>query len=84
MTSRRIARSAAGLRQPVRLAPCLTTLALALAGCTSQAWYESARQSAALECQKQPAGAYEECMSRVNQKSYEDYRREREAVKQTP
>lgn len=57
---------------------------LAMAGCTSQAWYESARQSAELECQKQPAGAYEECMSRVNRKTYEDYRREREAVKQAP
>lgn len=57
---------------------------LALAGCSSQAWYEGARASAELECQRQPAGAYEECMSRVSKKSYEDYRRERAAVKQAP
>lgn len=62
---------------------CLQLAAL-LAGCSTAAWYESARVSAELECQKQPAGAYEECMSRVNQKSYKDYRREREAVKPAP
>lgn len=59
-------------------------LAATLGGCTRAAWYESARVSAEAQCQKQPAGAYEECMSRVSRKSYEDYRREREAVKPAP
>lgn len=70
------------LRSPLVVGGLL--LLAGVAGCTSQAWYESARASAELECQRQPAGAYEECMSRVSKKSYEDYRREREAVKQAP
>lgn len=57
---------------------------LTTAGCTSQAWYESARVSAEAQCRRQPAGAYEACMARVNQKSYEDYHREREAAKREP
>jgi hypothetical protein len=65
----------------------LTAVALALpsllaSACSSQAWYEGARASAEAQCRAQPAGAYEECMSRLDQRSYEDYRREREAVKQ--
>lgn len=65
--------------------PALPALALLVtSGCSSQAWYEGARLSAEAQCQRQSAGAYEECMARVNRKSYEDYRREREAVKQAP
>lgn len=73
-------------RKRLSLPPLAAGLLLAatLGGCTSQAWYESARASAEAQCQQQPAGAYEECMSRVNRKSYEDYRREREAVQQAP
>lgn len=55
-----------------------------VAGCTAQAWYDSARLGAEAQCQQQPAGAREECLSRVNARSYDDYRREREAVKQAP
>ncbi len=70
----------------VRTATALASLLLAatLGGCSTAAWYESARASAEAQCQQQPAGAYEECMSRVNRKSYEDYRRDREAVKPAP
>lgn len=53
---------------------------LALAGCSSSAWYESARVNAELQCQGLPQAAYEDCMARVNRKSYPDYRREREAA----
>lgn len=59
-------------------------LTAALAGCSTAAWYESARASAEAQCWQQPAAAHEECMSRLSKKSYEDYRREREAVKQAP
>ena len=73
-------------RHAVRPGPAVAGLLLAvfLVGCTTEAWYESARLSAEAQCQRQPAGAYEECMSRVSRKSYEDYRREREAAKQAP
>lgn len=64
----------------MRLAMLLPALALALAGCTPGAWYESARASAELQCQRQPAAAYEACLQRVNQKSYQDYARERKAT----
>ena len=62
----------------------LLLLALAAAligGCTTQAWYEGMKQSAVNNCDKQPPGAREECLSRVNQKSYNDYEKERAANK---
>lgn len=60
-------------------------LPLLAAACSTQAWYEGARESARARCQGLPAGSYEECMSRVNEQSYGDYRRQREAAgKQTP
>lgn len=52
------------------------SVALCVAGCSYQAWYESARLNAELKCQGLPQGAYEDCMARVNQKSYQDYKRE--------
>ena len=51
---------------------------LSLAGCTTQAWYESAKVTAEQQCRDQPAGMQEACFSRLNQKSYEDYRRSRD------
>ncbi|HEX4870409.1 MAG TPA: hypothetical protein VFV15_06800 [Moraxellaceae bacterium] len=64
--------------------PLVLALALAgaLGGCTTEAWYESARVSAEQRCREQPPGAQEECLSRLNQKSYDDYRRERDATLQ--
>lgn len=50
---------------------------LPLAGCSTRAWYEGARASAESECRRQPPGAYEDCMRRVNRQSYEDYEKER-------
>jgi len=51
-------------------------LALTITGCTTEAWYESAKRSAELKCLGLPQSAYEDCMSRVNQKSYQTYKRE--------
>ncbi|MDZ4074857.1 MAG: hypothetical protein U1E04_08930 [Hylemonella sp.] len=50
---------------------------LLLAGCSTRAWYEGARASAENECRRQPPGAYEDCMRRVNRQTYEDYEKER-------
>ena len=59
--------------------PLLFLLALtALPGCTARAWYEGSKASAESECRKLPPGGYEDCMSRVNRKSYEDYEKERQ------
>lgn len=56
----------------------LYALLLLLAGCSTQAWYEGSKASAESECRKLPPGGYEDCMSRVNRKSYEDYEKERQ------
>ncbi len=50
---------------------------LMLADCSTRAWYEGARASAENECRRQPPGAYEDCMRRVNRQTYEDYEKER-------
>jgi len=50
---------------------------LPLAGCSTRAWYEGTRASAESECRRQPPGAYEDCMRRVNRQTYEDYEKER-------
>jgi hypothetical protein len=67
-----------------RGATLLLAGAAALAGCTSQAWYEGARAGADVRCQDGPPAAYDDCMERQNQKSYEDYRRAREDAAKAP
>ncbi|MCA3239017.1 MAG: hypothetical protein ACK5RC_00350 [Curvibacter sp.] len=52
--------------------------ALPLTACSTRAWYEVSKASAESECRKLPPGGYEECMGRVNRKSYEDYDKERQ------
>ncbi|MDP3702279.1 MAG: hypothetical protein Q8R72_15385 [Hylemonella sp.] len=65
------------MRHPYLLLPGLL-VSLMLAGCTARAWYEGARAGAESECRRQAPGAYEDCMSRVNRQTYEDYERERQ------
>lgn len=48
-----------------------------MVSCTTEAWYESGKRNAELKCQGLPQAAYEECMSRINQKSYQEYKKER-------
>jgi hypothetical protein len=55
----------------------LLILSLLLQACSSAAWYESAKASAANECRKLPPGAYEDCMSRTPTQTYDDYEKER-------
>lgn len=48
-----------------------------LSACTTGAWYEGMKTSAQQECERQAPGAREDCLSRLNQKSYDAYSKER-------
>ena len=52
-----------------------------LTSCTTQAWYESAKQAAENNCRKQPATESERCLENLNKKSYEQYEKERSELK---
>lgn len=56
---------------------CMVCLNLSLSACTTQAWYEGLKQGAANQCDSQPPGAREDCLSRLNNKSYDAYNKER-------
>ena len=51
-----------------------------LAGCTNQQLYTAVQERERQECAKLPQVQYEECMREI-EGSYEDYAREREALK---
>ena len=51
-----------------------------LGACSSQAWYEGVRQSGEQECRRQPPGAFEDCLSRINRQGYDDYNKARSAL----
>jgi len=59
----------------VLLAGCT---AVAVAGCSTKAWYEGMRLGAQNDCRRQPSGEAEQCLSRVNTMTYEDYERKRQ------
>lgn len=50
-------------------------------GCSTQAWYEAAKQNAENECAKQPPGAYEECRARINKQKFDAYEKARSDTK---
>lgn len=50
---------------------------LGVAGCSNRAIYENLRIQQRHDCLKEPPAVYEDCIERTN-KSYEQYRRERE------
>jgi len=47
------------------------------AGCSTGAWYEGVKSRAEHECRSQPGASADECLSRVNRQSYEDYEKAR-------
>ena len=55
----------------------LAVASVLLSACTTQAWYQGIKTGAENECLNQPPGAAEQCMERLNKKSYEEYQRER-------
>lgn len=46
-------------------------------GCTTEAWYEGAKSRAEYECRKQPGASADECLSRTNRQSYQEYEKAR-------
>lgn len=66
-------------------APCAPlaalTLIAALAGCTTEAWYEGVKQSAANRCESQPPGERQRCLDELNKKPYAEYEKERSGQK---
>jgi hypothetical protein len=52
-------------------------IALSLGGCTTQALYEGMKISAQNQCLKQAPGAAQDCLVRLNNKSYDEYEKER-------
>ncbi len=52
-------------------------LLLLLSACTQQAWYEGMKVGAENDCNKQPPGAREDCLNRLNRQSYDRYEKER-------
>jgi len=55
----------------------LTIASLFGSGCTTEAWYEGVKRSAEDNCWKLPPSAADECLSRVNKKTYPEYEKER-------
>ncbi len=55
----------------------LFVLALSLSACSTRSWYEGMKMGAENECQKQPPGAREDCLARLNKKTYDAYDKER-------
>lgn len=50
---------------------------LLLSACTTGAWYEGMKVSARQECERQAPSARDDCLSRLNKKSYDAYSKER-------
>lgn len=55
---------------------------LALAGCTTETWYQGFQQSAESRCRNQPPGESQRCLDALNRKSYSEYEKERTEQKQ--
>lgn len=60
----------------------LASITLSIIGCTTEAWYEGMKRSAENECRQLPQGESENCLSRVNKKTYQEYEKERDAENQ--
>ncbi|MGA9394897.1 MAG: hypothetical protein WCA83_00445 [Azonexus sp.] len=64
------------------LIPCLNGLALCcllLSGCTTEAWYEGVRRGAESQCRQSIPADAEQCLSRLNTRSYDEYNKARTA-----
>jgi hypothetical protein len=62
----------------------LITLALFIlitCGCTNKAWYEGVKEGAKNNCRSQPPGEVDACLEKLNNKTYEEYEKERSGQK---
>jgi len=50
---------------------------LAIAGCSTGAWYEAMKLRAENECNRQPPDERQRCLSRLNTMAHDDYERRR-------
>ena len=66
------------LNRFVRGLMAIPTLLL-LGACSTQAWYEGVRQSGEQACRREPPGAVDECLARINKQGYDDYSKARSA-----
>lgn len=54
-------------------------------GCTYQAWYEGLQEQQRQSCyQSQSQSEIQNCLDKVNSKTYEEYRKEREELIRKP
>jgi len=61
----------------IALVALVASVMLPIAGCTTEAWYEGMKRGAENECRQLPQGESENCLSRVNKKTYREYENER-------
>ena len=62
---------------------CLVLIAamVLMTSCSTANWYESMRLAGESECRKQSTpAAIDDCMARLNRKSYADYEKERARI----
>lgn len=55
----------------------LTVFTVTLGGCTSRAWYDGFKEGAKNNCRNQPESERERCLEKLNEKTYEEYEKER-------
>lgn len=55
----------------------LTVSVVTLGGCTSRAWYDGFKEGAKNNCRNQPESERERCLEKLNEKTYEEYEKER-------
>ncbi|MEY4591165.1 MAG: hypothetical protein RIR18_60 [Pseudomonadota bacterium] len=60
---------------------CLAFTLLLGSACTTEAWYEGVKRSAEDNCRKQSGNAVDECLSRVNRQTYQEYEKSRSGNK---
>lgn len=65
-----------GRPRTLGLTALVATVAL-VSACSTGAWYEGIKISAQSECERQAPSAREDCLSRLNNKSYDTYEKER-------
>jgi hypothetical protein len=60
---------------------CLPLFMTTITGCTTQAWYEGVKKNAENNCRSQPSSESERCLEKLNNKTYEEYEKERSGQK---
>lgn len=59
---------------------CITLLVFFLSSCSQEGFYFSQQQNLKQECERLSSPQYEQCLSDLDDRSYEEYRRERERL----